>query len=164
MNIGSTLVGLLIIILCILPFFFMGSKRKKREKQMLNDAERLAEEKNCKITYKELVRDFVLAIDEKNKALFYYKITPEKVDKLHVNLAEIKSCKVINVSRTVGVKGASQKITDQLFLNFIPLNNNGKEIKIEYYNADVNVQLYGELQSIEKWADIINNCIKQKSN
>lgn len=164
MNIGSTLVGLLFIIICILPFFFMGRKRRKLEKQMLKDAERFAEEKQCKITYKELVRDFVLAIDETNKALFYFKITPEKVDKLHINLAEIKNCKVVNVSRTVGVKGASQKVTDQLFLDFIPQNNTGKEIKIEYYNADVNTQLCGELQSIEKWAGIINNCIKLKSS
>jgi len=161
MNTVSTLVGLLFILICILPFIFMGRKRRKREKLMLNTAENFAVENNLRVSFKELVRDFVLALDNSKKALIYCKITPLKAEKFYVNLNEIKNCKVVNISRWVEGKGASAKVTDQLFLSLVPLDKNSKEVKIEYFNADVNVQLCGELQSIEKWAEIINNCIRQ---
>jgi putative lipase involved disintegration of autophagic bodies len=155
MDTSSTLIGIIILILCILPFFFLGRGRKKTEKKMLQSVEDYAMEHNCRVTQIELIRDFVLAIDEINKHVFYYKINKDNTEILDINLTEIKGCKVINIGRNTD----NQKITDQLLLSFIPNNAKQKELKLECYNSDVQVQLCGEAQCLERWSEMINTVI-----
>lgn len=51
---------------------------------------------------------------------------------------------------------------DRLNLNFFPVNSNQPDTVFEFYNADINYQLSGELQSIEKWNTLIKNMLKNK--
>lgn len=52
--------------------------------------------------------------------------------------------------------------TGKLELSFLPIANDKPEIKLEFFHIDVSVQLYGELQSIEKWSKIINDRLNHK--
>ncbi len=60
-------------------------------------------------------------------------------------------------------KDGNQKMIDRLELCFISKAKDKPEIKLEFFNADVHPQLYGELQTVEKWSKLINGRLKPKN-
>jgi hypothetical protein len=160
MNTGSTIIGIVLIILCALPFILLNRSRKKKEKIMLKNLSELANEHNCQITRRDFLCDSAIGMDEMKHFVFFFRKNKDREVKQYVDLAEMKSCRVMNINRPVGDTAGSQKVTDQLFLSFIPRESKKGEVRFELYNSDVNVQLSGELQSAEEWSGIINTWLK----
>jgi len=162
MDLGSAIIGAVAIIICALPFVMMSRSRKKREKAFLQSLSKIATQNNCQINQHEIFGNFAIGIDEtKNFVFFFRQVKDNEIEQL-VDLSEIQSCKVINTSRNFKNKDGNQKVIDKLELSFTPTAKNKPEIKMEFFNADVNIQLYGELQSIEKWSKLINDRLKHK--
>lgn len=157
MDLGSTLVGLIIIALCVIPFILLSRGSKRKNKQMLLELESIAKEQSCIINKHEFCGDFVIAIDEAKKHLFFYKENNQHQSKLFVDLAHIKSCRINKVDKRIQNMDGAYTIIDKLSLCFKPRANNQKEIQLELYNSDVNLQLSGELQLIEAWQQLINS-------
>jgi hypothetical protein len=160
MDLGSTLIGVFSIIIIALPFIIMMNNRKKKEKKALYQLTELAKQNNCQIGQYELFDRFSIGIDESKKIVFFNNQTNDKEIQQAIKLFEIKLCKVINSSRTFNGKGGNQKVIDKLELCFTPKIANQPEIKLEFYNAEVSIQLNGQLQAIEKWSKLINEHLK----
>ncbi|MDD4150972.1 MAG: hypothetical protein PHE33_13190, partial [Bacteroidales bacterium] len=118
----------------------------------------IANQQHCSISKHEICGDFIIGIDEVNKYVFFLKNLNEKVVEQCVNLAEIRNCKIKNTARTV----ANQSVIDKLELSFIPIDKNKKEIALEFFNTDINMQLGQELRSVEQWSNFINDYLKIK--
>ena len=69
-----------------------------------------------------------------------------------IKLSDIERCKTVNQGRDVNGIG---KVIDKLQLVMYPYGHKG-EIVLEFYNAEVSMQLHDELLIIEKWAKKIN--------
>ncbi len=156
MELGSVLSGAFVIVVCALPFIMMSKNRKKKEKQLLQSLSAVADQNNCRIEQHELFGNFVIGIDESKNFVFFYRLVKDKETTQAIDLGKIEKCRVINTSRKVKHDGKSQDVIDKLELGFLPIAKDHPEIKLEFYNSDVNSQLYGELQSIERWAKLVN--------
>ncbi|MDO9276772.1 MAG: hypothetical protein Q7T92_14665 [Lutibacter sp.] len=157
MNLGTIIVGAISLVLCALPFILMIRGRKRKEKQLMQSLVGIANNHNCKISSHELFVDFAIGLDEMANQLFFFRKTTENEMAQHINLAEVKFCKVINTSHTISNNDESNKIIDKLELQFSFLDKKIPDNLFVFYNADENTQLNGEILTIEKWAKIVND-------
>ena len=157
MDLGSALVGLIIIVICIVPFVIMSQGNRKTKKQKLAALEHIAHEQNCSISQHDVCGDFVIGFDDRKKHVFFYKEYNDKKEETFVDLAHVKDCKIIKEDKRINNKSGAYSIIDKLNLSFKTTNN--KEIRMEFYNSDVNLQLSGELQMIEKWKELIKSSL-----
>lgn len=162
MDTGTIIIGLVLTMLFISPFFFLrDTKRKTREKELLNSLQELALRNNSKLTEHKIWNNSAIGIDKDARLLlFVYKSEKQSYDKV-IHLTEIQSCKVATTSHTTGFKHESYKVTDVISLAFEFRNKTRPNAVIEIYNDDVDgLTLDGENQLAEEWAKIINSVIK----
>ena len=160
MNLGTVIVGAIFIAIFMLPFIFMLSGRKKKEKQLKQSILAIANNHNCKISQQEICDEFAIGLDETLNQLFFFKKTTEKEIAQHINLAEIKSCKVIKTEHSTGNKQDSVKLIDKLDLHFSFLDRKNPDISLVFYDSEENFGMDGEIQMIEKWSKIVNDRLK----
>lgn len=154
MDLGSTITGIVLLILCILPMVFLSRNRKKRENELLKTITDLAANQNAKISQFEHCGDLVIGLDETGKNLYFAKRQDETKAAKFVNLKEVKSCKVVNVSRKVSNENGNHRVLEKLELKFEPIDKSKSDFIFEFYREDDRIPLNGELQLIEKWAEI----------
>lgn len=159
MDIGSAIIGVVIVALCSLPFFLMGQSRRKREKQMLHTIALLAKDNNCKISKHEHCGDFVIGIDEVRKVLFFNKKGKNKDQELVVNLNDVQTCKIINVSKTINSKSGNYLVVEKLDLCLYSKSKSNHEIRFELFNINDGTQLGDEIPVMEKWNSLINKLL-----
>lgn len=162
MDIGTIIMGIILIAIVVVPMVLLGRKGKKTKHKLLDLLTIFANQKNCQITEHEACGDFVIGLDNRNNFVFFIKVTGEDYETNSVNIAETKNCKSNIVSRTVSFNGRNDKVIERLSLSFIPKSNIIPAVELEFYNAEKSTQLVGELQALEKWQKIINDQIQGK--
>ncbi|MDD3722623.1 MAG: hypothetical protein PHW92_09060 [Lutibacter sp.] len=163
MNSGTAITGVILIAIFMLPFIFMLNGRKKKKKKLLESILTLANNHNCKISQQEISEEFAIGLDERANQLFFFKKIKDKEVAQHVNLDEIKSCKVIKTEHNIGNKSDNYKTIDKLDLHFSFLDKKNPDTSFTLYDVEENYGLDGEIQMIEKWSNIVNDrLIKQK--
>lgn len=162
MEFGTAIIGAIFIAICIVPFIVMSLNRKKKENQILKSLTNLAKQHNCQITQHDICRDFIIGIDEQKNFAFFYKNMDDSVVEQFVDLAEIQSCKAVDKTRPVNSKAANDNVIENLELSFMPIDKTKKVMSFGFYDSEVYIQLNGELQLVEKWAQLINKQLKAK--
>ncbi len=161
MDKGILLVTIIFLAIIILPFVFIGLSKKKKRNRFLNKITNLADLRGCTITRHEISNNFIIGIDDSAGCLFFYKKEPDKEILRDFNLKEFKTCKLLNVSRTVNDKQNQLQLVQKLELCFYPIEEDQPEEVIEFYNDEYDsLTLSGELQMIERWEDQINKYLK----
>ncbi|WP_339709437.1 hypothetical protein [uncultured Kriegella sp.] len=160
MELASTIIGGILAAVCVVPFVLITQGRKKREKKMLQSLITLADQHDCKISEHEYCSDFVIGIDKTKQYLFFFKKTKTEETLQYVNLNGIERCKVNNIGHVVRSKDGNHREIDRLELSFTPKAKDRQEIEFQFYNVDVNMQLSGELQAVQKWSKIVELHLK----
>lgn len=93
-----------------------------------------------------------IGIDEQKSVLVFLQDLNDTTTAECIKLSDIERCKTVNQGRDVNGIG---KVIDKLQLVMYPYGHKG-EIVLEFYNAEVSMQLHDELLIIEKWAKKIN--------
>lgn len=161
MNSGTIIVGAIILVSLILPFVLMIRSRKKKEKQLLLSLTTIANNHNYKISLYDLFVEFAIGIDEKANQLFFFRKTKEKETAQHINLADVKTCKVIKTGHSIGHSGDNNNTIDKLELKFSFLDKKNPDVFLVFYDSDENTHLSEEILTIEKWAKILNDRLKK---
>ena len=157
-----TIIGLIIVLICILPFAWMSINRKRREKKFLRQLSEIAQRNNCNISRYDLWNNSAIGIDDVALSVIYVRKTKDQISAEHINLSEIQKCRIINSGRTVSNKGSHYNVVDKLDLGFTFRDQNKKEALLELYNTEHdNLTLNGELQIGEKWCKIVNDKISE---
>lgn len=162
MELGSVIVAAVAIAICILPFVMLNKSKKKREQELWQALSNFAAQNNCKISQHEIFGNFAIGIDESQNAVFYFRKFNNVESLQMVKLSEIKDCKVNNINRTFKNKDGIQRVIDRLELSFTPSDKDKPGVILEFFNADLCMQLYGELLSIKKWSQLINSRLQTK--
>ncbi len=162
MNLGNTLVGVILAIICITPFIILNQQRRKKKKNRLKLLHLKAQNIECKIDTHEFCGDYLIGIDTKKGVLFFNKEINKVIEEDCIKLSDFKECTICTHYQTVKDKNHHFKEIEQLFLSFIPLVKSKSEIKLTFFDADINMMLSGELESIKKWLNIINNQLAAK--
>lgn len=148
---------------CIVPFVMSYNNKINRNKKMKKLLTDLADQQNCTINVHEFSGSIAIGIDTSNRIVFFSRKTKQGVDSTFVNLSGFKNCKVVNSGRTINFKDGKFNVIDKLELSLIPLEKLSSPVNLEFYNSEINMQLNGELRSIEKWAGIINQNLQSHS-
>jgi ABC-type glycerol-3-phosphate transport system permease component len=86
MDWGTAIVGLIMILICIVPFVIMYYNRVKKENKMLQSLNEIAQQHNCKIGQHEFCGDYVMGIDENRNFVFFFKQKKEEAISQFVDL------------------------------------------------------------------------------
>jgi hypothetical protein len=158
MKLSTILILAAIIAISVILYLVVSMRSKNKEKKKLQVLNDYASKHNCTITKNEIYGNISIGIDEKSNFLFFIKSNDETRELKHVNLSEIRNCKVVHTGRTVQFNNSSTKVIDRLDLCFNPVNKNKEQIQLGFYNVELDGSiLNGELQLVEKWSDILNN-------
>lgn len=160
MDLGTFIVGVIALAICVLPFVLMIGGRKKKEKKLLLLVSTMAREHNCKISQYEFCDEFVIGLDETANCLFFFRKSNDKETGQHINLAEIKTCKVISTGHTISNKEGSYKAIEKLELQFSFIDKNKTDLFLPFFKEEEDIELSGEIQVIEKWDKIVNERLK----
>jgi ABC-type glycerol-3-phosphate transport system permease component len=162
MDWGTAIVGLISILICIVPFVIMYYNRVKKENKMLQSLNEIAQQHNCKIGQHEFCGDYVMGIDENRNFVFFFKQKKEEAISQFVDLSEIQNCQTVKKTRNVKKDIGSLGFIERVELSFTPTNKTKGEKRFELYDEEINMQLCGELQFVDKWTKQINDRLKNK--
>mgnify|MGYP000253232306 CR=1 FL=1 len=157
LDLGTAIIGGITMLVIVIPIYMMMRGRKKKEKMILRSLLEIAAQKKCTIDQHEILGTNAIGIDENNQMVFFYRQTEDQIIEQFVDLKAIESCKVVTTHRTISNKGVKEKLLERLDLRFVPSVQGKGEIIFEFFNADDNIQLNGELQSAEKWSQLIHD-------
>jgi hypothetical protein len=152
MELGTTLIGIICVAICAMPFVLTNRSKKAIVKRQLIVLKDLATQHNNTITQNEINSFYAIGIDETKKSVSFILKGETEIEQQFVDLSTIKSCEIVSINKS--------KHMDRLYLKLMPIDKTKSEVILEFFNADVSYQLGEELQSIEKWNKIINNLLK----
>jgi hypothetical protein len=155
MDSKTFIIGLIIILTCITPFFifqFLKRKKTKQDVQLLKD---LALQHGCEITEHEMCGNYLIGVDENESFLFFIKQYEGQNYKQFIDLKKVQTCKIKDTSRIAN----NTTLIEKLELVLMPKDKSEKEIVLEFYDNDIAMQLFGELQSIEKWYALVTKLL-----
>ena len=75
MDLGTTIIGIIIVIICIFPFILMGFNNSQKRKKALQHLSDTAKINNCTIEKSEFWHLTSIGIDQSNKMLFFTRKT-----------------------------------------------------------------------------------------
>jgi len=155
MDLVSIIIGAVFLAIGIIPFVISSNRRSKNEKKMLNSLKEMAKQQNCNISQHESCGDFIIGICLDKNFVFFSKQKNEVIVSQSVDLSEVLTCQSTRLTRTVEKNKEINEIIEHLELAFAPKNKSNEVIRLELYDEQINQQLSGELQMVEKWSKLI---------
>lgn len=143
-----------------MPFVLIAINNKKRKTNQLNSLKAIAIKQQGNISMHELHRDFAIGLDENANCLYFNRKIKDKETVQFVHLSELSQCKLIHSSRARNSKDNHDRLTEKLELCCLMSDRSKPDVVLEFYNIEDSMILTGELQTIEKWAGIVNSRLK----
>ena len=157
MDLGVTLTGVIIVLLCIIPFVIMSQNSKRKKQKKLQNLFDFAAKNQGNITQYDLWHKSSIGLDETNNTIFFVRTLQDKAITQVVKLEDIQKCQLINTSRALNDQDGHLKVIDKLELAFTPRDKQQAVIVLEFFKVDSDsLTLTGELQLAEKWTNLAN--------
>ena len=153
MDLTTTIIGVAILALCILPLAMAHNKKKKKEQQLLQALTDLAGSYSCKISQHDLWQNTAIGIDESAKCVFFIKNSNGDGSLQKVHLAGVRGSHING--------NADLARAEKLELILVHASVNEPETVLEFYNPEISMQLHDELLLVKKWQDIIQQAIRK---
>lgn len=138
MDITTIIIGVAIVALCALPFWLSGYARKRREKNLTNALNEMAQQKSTTICNSEICGNNIIGIDGSGRWLFYARCKGGLRE--CVDLENVRTCSIVDKSDTLG-------------LLFVP--DNAPDVYLEFYNSNVEATSDDESRLAERWRKIV---------
>lgn len=162
LNLGSALIGVLVIAITCLPFVIMHRNKLQKDKKIKKLLTTYAAEHSCQIDQYDALHHFAIGMDQTKKKLFFYKEQNENIIKQKVDLNTIKTARLLKTTSKPN-KQRGERV-DRIGLTFEPLQKNQNAIVLEFFNYDESPQVYGELQAAKKWSAEIQQKLELKKS
>ncbi len=151
MDLQTTIIGMVLIALCIVPFLFIYKKKKEKQQLLVAQLKAQAITSGCAITRHDLWHNTVIGIDDNMKCLFFLRKTKNGEAYAQAHLAGINNCYIIGADSTI----------DKLELVLVHNSTKEPDTVLEFYNSASLMQINTELQLVKKWQAIVEeNIIK----
>lgn len=162
MNLGTTIIGVLMLTVFIVPFVLSNKSRKNKENLLKKMLFNIAEKENSDITEFNQWDNTAIGISATSKKLFFYRKLEDSEINYSIDFQSIQHCKIVNISRLLKSNNENYQIVDRLELNISTYIKNKQNIVLEFYNSDIEAQMNGELFLIDEWNKKINSLIVVK--
>ncbi|WP_055443160.1 hypothetical protein [Lacinutrix himadriensis] len=158
----STIIGVIITLIVILPILFIQrsqtNKKKKSKKRFIEEAFK----NDLNVTTPDFWGTYyAIAIDESKNKLIYSKIIDDVYNTKIMDLDTIRSCEIVRTNRTFKSNNVFKTETDKIDL-VIGFNSNKEKEVLEFYNVDVNIEMTNEIALLEKWETKIKSSVHKK--
>ena len=155
MNIATTIIGLALLGLFILPVIFISKSGRGKEKRLLKEVLAEASKNELIITESDSWNESALGIDEKNDKIIYIDESgTEKINTIF-SLKDVKSFKTIPDFKTKKRQNSNYKNEKKLSLSFIFMDPAKSDINITFYIAGFGKMTDAEQLLFEKWSAVI---------
>lgn len=152
MDTPTTIIGVAILLICLLPFLLINNKNVKKKKiriQYLNDS---AQKTNGTIHKSEFWSQSGIGLDTKNRVVYYSNETSIANSYTVINLKGIQNCSIIRTED-------NNKAITQLDLQLQHAESTKSNIYINFFDKEKNILLVNELEIINRWHKIINDTL-----
>lgn len=158
MELGTTIIGLMGLIICIAPVILLRRSRKNKEKELFTALQQIAGSCGKEVGQYECGMEFIIGLSNDNASVFFYKKRNETELKEVIHLETVRKCSVNTIRKSSGDKKSTETVIDKLELVFDPKGKNNRTIlRLELFNSTEFFQPTGELQIAQKWESIINS-------
>ena len=153
MDQGTTIMGIIIALICAIPIILSILKSRKKKKKKLEVLQSIEHENSCRVTQYDLFSNSLIGIDTSALLLILIKWEDNKPIIQKVNLKEIKSCLINNLSKP------NQPLENiDLILKYHDYNI--KDTVLEFFSLKHDGLISSkEIKLAEKWCSIVNNRI-----
>jgi hypothetical protein len=163
MDIGTTIVGIIIIAVCVGSLVLMSRNNKSKQNNLKKSLVNIAMHNHCELTHSGACGNVAIGMDAAKRKLFFVRKKKEESFSRMLDLDGLEKVYVVNHSRTAGEKG-ELTATDKLELIIAFREKNKPDDKLEFYNVeDDSLRFMGEMQMIEKWNGILNRFVSGDS-
>lgn len=156
MDISTTIIGLILLALFVLPVFYAVKKGSASNKEILANFRAEAAKHGMNVTSHEQWNNRVIGLDQSNHKLLYSKTNEKHPKMILVDLTKVKKCETSEVNRQKkSANGGMEKVIDSIHLAFTFHDPKQAEVKLEIFDASNDLSLDGEVQLTEKWAKLL---------
>ncbi|MDO9511793.1 MAG: hypothetical protein Q7J34_08535 [Bacteroidales bacterium] len=153
MDSSTTIVGIILLLISILPVALIKIAGNKKQKKLKLAFIENALTQDVHINQCDIWEEKAIGMDP-NKALLIYQNTNGTRKDLLVDIKQIKACKSMENIRQPMSQNPSDRFVEQIFLE-VQLSNS-KSINLEFFNSQSGLLPNGEKKLCEKWAGILN--------
>lgn len=152
MSLGTTIIGVGLLLLCILPIIILSYRSSSKIKKLIKALNDLAEKENSKISETDNWNRSIIGIDKNTKKLFYYKNDENNSQQYVIPLKDVLRCKLLKEQHEAGQPGNEIKLIDKIQLEFSFTNSAKEPIVLDFYNAlKENLEPNEQLRLADKW-------------
>ena len=149
MDSETTIIGIILVLICIVPFLVItkkkATKRKNKLKILINSVQKM----NGAIYKNEFWNHYGIGLDKTNKMLYFSTQSDEENSYDVINLKSIATCSIIKKqdnSNSITGLGLQLDFTDK----------SKPAVYLSFYERDRNIVLVNELDLIQRWSTTIN--------
>jgi hypothetical protein len=155
MNLPSLYIGLAIVVLILLPFIIGALRGQAKAKSITREFYETGIKYGIDISETETWNNRVMGLDVKSKKLLFRHTHNNELTETLIDLNTVSSCNSeINYMKS----GADDKIIETIRLIFKMKPSKTTET-ISVYDADLDLNVYTEVQIAEKWVQHVNEMI-----
>jgi hypothetical protein len=147
MDSTSLIIGIILLIVCVLPFILFSVNNSKKRKKRIQNLIQKAKENNATIQEKDDWNQSIIGIDKTNKMLFFSKKSEEFDKFISINISELLKSRI---ERTENKNKVLEKLELELTFASKPT------VVLEFFNKDETRILLNEIEIIQKWQTLLN--------
>ncbi|MCB4798130.1 hypothetical protein [Neotamlana laminarinivorans] len=148
MDTKSTVIGLVIALICFAPFVIFSIIKRRNKKALIKNLNTIANKHNFQVGSFEIFNDSIIGIDNNLEFAFFIKGEAHTV----VDLKNTNQC-YLNIN-----KDRTEKVVLNADIVFHQFSN--KKITFNIFDDEVDPPLNGEIPFSEKWVNTFNQKIK----
>ena len=149
MDSETTIIGIILLLICIVPFIVINKKKATKRKNKLKILTNSVQKMNGAIYKNEFWNHYGIGLDKTNKMLYFSTQSDEENSYDVINLKSIATCSIIKKQDN------SNSITGlSLQLDFT--DKSKPTVYLSFYERDKNIVLVNELDLIQRWSTTIN--------
>lgn len=147
MDSTSLTIGIILLVICVLPFVLFSINNNKKRKKRIQNLEKKAKDNNAYIQEKDDWNKSIIGLDKTNKILFFSKNSEEFDKFISINVSELQNSRI---ERTENNHKILEKLELELTFATKPT------IVLEFFNKDETRLIMNEYELIQKWQKILN--------
>lgn len=155
MNIGITVVSVILVAVCASPIIYFIVSRKNQEKKIITSIKKLAAQNQETISAYETCGQLIVGVNNNSATLYYAKQLDDRFLIEKLSLKQVAGA----VVETKYKNDSPSKLIEHLGIRFLPKNGQVADLYWNFYNIKDNFQLNGELQLAESWVKRINQMV-----